>query len=67
MWWEEQVACMEESRGVYRVLMGKPEEKRLFGRPRHRWGDNIKMDLQEVGFGGMGWIDLAQSRDRWHL
>jgi hypothetical protein len=44
-----------ESRGVYRVLVGKPEGKRPFGRPRHRWEDNIKMDLQEVGCGGMGW------------
>ena len=43
----------------------KPEAKRPFGRPRRRWGDNIKMDLEEVGFGGMDWIDLAQARDRW--
>jgi len=55
---------MGESRGVYRVLVGKPEEKRLLGRHRHRWGDNIKMDLQEVGCGGMSWIDLTQNRDR---
>ena len=45
--------------------MGKPEEKRTFGRPRRRWEDNIKMDLQEVGLGGVDWIDLAQDRDRW--
>jgi hypothetical protein len=45
--------------------VGKPEGRRPLLRPRHRWGDNIKMDLQEVGFGGMDWIDLAQSRDRW--
>jgi hypothetical protein len=51
--------------GVYRVLVGKPEGKRPFGRPRHRWEDNIKMDLQEVGCGGMDWIELAQDRDRW--
>jgi hypothetical protein len=57
---------MGESRGVYRVLAGKPEEK-TFWKTWHKWGDNIKMDLQEVGFGGMGWIDLAQNRDRWHL
>ena len=44
--------------------MGKPEGKRPLGRPRHRWEDNIKMDLQEVEFGGMGWIELAQDRDR---
>jgi hypothetical protein len=54
-----------EERGVYRVLVEKPEGKRLLGRPRQRWEDNIKMDLQEVGCGGMGWIGLAQDRDRW--
>jgi len=59
------VACMREGRGVYRVLMGKPEGKRPLGRPRRRWEDNIKMDLQEVGCGGMDWIELAQDRDRW--
>jgi len=47
------------------VLMGKPEGKRPLGRPRHRWEDNIKMDLQEVGCECMNWIDLAQDRDRW--
>jgi hypothetical protein len=52
-----------ESRGVYRVLVRKPEGKRPLGRPRHRWEDNIKMDLQEVGLGGMYWIDLAQDRE----
>jgi len=45
--------------------VGKPQRKRLLGRPRHRWEDNIKMDLQELGCGGMGWIDLAQDRDSW--
>jgi hypothetical protein len=50
---------------VYRVLVGKPEGKRLLGRPRRRWENNIKMDLQEVGCGGMDWIWLAQDRDRW--
>jgi hypothetical protein len=50
---------------VYRVLIGKPEGKRLLGRPRRRWEDNIRMDLQEVGYGGMDWIGLAQDRDRW--
>ena len=59
------VARMGESRGVYRVLVGKPEGKRPFGRPRRRWEDNIKMDLQEVGCGGIDWIELAQDRDRW--
>ena len=56
---------MGERRGVYRVLVGKPEGKRLLGRPRCRWEDNIKMDLQEVECGGMDWIELAQDRDRW--
>jgi len=52
-------------RDVYRVLVVKPEGKRPLGRPWRRWEDNIKMDLQEVGCGGMDWIDLAQDRDRW--
>ena len=56
---------MGERRGVYRVLVGKPEGKRQFGRPRRRWEDNIKMDLQEVGCGGMDWIDMVQDRERW--
>jgi hypothetical protein len=54
-----------EGRGVYRVLVGKPEGKRPLGRPIHRWEDNIKMNLQEVGCGGMDWIELDQNRDRW--
>jgi len=61
----EHVAHMGERRGLYRVLLGKPEGKRPFGRPRHRWEDNIKMDLQEVGCRGMDWIELAEDRDRW--
>ena len=65
MRWAGHVASMEESRGVYRVLVGKPEGKRPLGRPRRRWEDNIKMDLQEVGCGGVDWIELAQDRDRW--
>jgi hypothetical protein len=56
---------MREGRGVYKVLVGKPEGKRPLGRPRHRWEDNIRMDLQEVGCGSMDWIGLAQDRDRW--
>jgi hypothetical protein len=56
---------MGEERSVYRVLVGKPEGKRTLGRPRYRWDDNIKMDLQEVGCGGMDWIGLVQDRDRW--
>jgi hypothetical protein len=57
---------MGERGGEYTVLVGKSEGKRPRGRPRHIWEHNIKMDLQEVGCGGMGWIDLAQGRDRWH-
>jgi len=56
---------MGESRGVYSILMGKPDGKRPLGRSRHRWEDNIKMDLQEVGCGGMDWIGVVQDRDRW--
>ena len=53
-----------EGKGVYRVLVGKPGEKRSLERPRRRWEDNIKMDLQEVGCGDMDWIELAQDWDR---
>jgi hypothetical protein len=56
---------MGESRGAYRVLVGKPEGKRPFGSPGRRWGDNIEMDLQEEGLEDMDWIDLDQDRDRW--
>jgi hypothetical protein len=60
------VARLEEWRGMYRVLVGKPDGKRPLGRPRRRWEDNIKIDIQEVGFGGgMDWIGLAQDRGRW--
>jgi len=59
MRWAGHVACLGERRGVYGVLVGKPEGKRQLGRPRHRWEDNIKVDLQEVGCGGMDWIELA--------
>jgi hypothetical protein len=56
---------MEEERGMHRVLVGKPEGKRPLGRPRRRWEDNIKMDLQEIGVGCGDWIKSAQDRDRW--
>jgi hypothetical protein len=65
MRWAGHVARMGEDRGVYRGLVGKPEGKRPLGRPRPRWEDNIKMDLQEVGGGRRDWIELAQNRDRW--
>ena len=65
MRWAGQVARMGERREVCRVLVGKPGRKRPLGTPRCRWEDNIKNDLQEVGCGGMEWIELAQDRDRW--
>jgi len=65
MRWAGHVSRMWEWRGVYRVLVGKLKGKRPLGRPRHRWEHNIKMDLEEVGFGGMDWMDQAQDRDRW--
>ena len=65
MRWAGHVARMGQGRGVYRVLMGKPEGKRPLGRPRRRWEDNIKTDLQEVGGGCGDCMELAQDRDRW--
>jgi len=65
MRWAGYVARIEESRDVYMVLVGKPERKRPLRRPRRGWVYNIKMDLQEVGWDGMGWFDVAQNRDRW--
>jgi hypothetical protein len=56
---------MGEKRGVYRILVGKPEGKIILGKPRRRWEHNIKVDLQDVGCGGMDWIEVAQDRDRW--
>ena len=63
--WAGHVAGMGERRGIYREMVGKPEGKRQLGRPRRRWEDNIKMDIQEVGLEGMNWIELTQDRDRW--
>ena len=65
MRWAGHAVCMGEEKGVYRVLVWKPEGKRPLGRPRRRWVDNIRMDLQEVGCGHVDWIGLAQDRDRW--
>jgi hypothetical protein len=61
----ELVARKDEKRNAYRILVGKPEEKRPLGRPRGRWVDNIKMDLTEIERGGMDWIDLTQDRDQY--
>jgi hypothetical protein len=65
MRWAWHVARMGEKRNAYRIFVGKPEGKRPSGRPRHRWEDNVRMDLREIGLGGMDWIDLAQDRDQW--
>jgi hypothetical protein len=64
MRWAAHVACMREKRGAYRILVGRPQGRRPLARPRCRWEDIIKMDLQEVGR-GMDWIELVQDRDRW--
>jgi hypothetical protein len=58
---------MGETRNAYRILVGKPEGKRPLGRPRRRWVDNIKLDLIEIGWDGVDWIDLAQDRDQWEV
>jgi hypothetical protein len=65
MRWSRHVARLGEKRIAYRLLVGKPEGRRPLGRPRHRWLDNIRMDLVEVGRGDVDWIGLAQDRDRW--
>jgi len=59
------LARIGEGRGVYRILVGKPEGRRPLGRPRRRWDDNIRMDLREVGCGYVDWMELAQDRDSW--
>jgi hypothetical protein len=64
MRWAGHVAGMGENRNAYRILVGKPEGKRPLGRPRPRWEDNIKMDLGEIGWGGVDWIDLGEDRDQ---
>jgi hypothetical protein len=65
MRWAGHVARVAEKRDVYRILVGKPEGKRPLGRTWRRWEDNMKMDLKEVGCGGMDWIELVRDRDRW--
>jgi hypothetical protein len=65
MRWTGHVARMGEKRNAYRILVGKPEGNRPLGRPRRRWVDNIKIDLREIGWDAMDWIDLAQNRDQW--
>jgi hypothetical protein len=63
--YNKNVRRMGETRNAYRILVGKPEGKRLLGRPRRKWVDNIKMDLGEIGWDGRDWIELAQDRDQW--
>jgi hypothetical protein len=65
MRWAEHVVSMEEKWNPYTESMGKPEGKRVLGRPRHVWENNIKMDLKEIEWGGMDWIPLTQDRDQW--
>jgi hypothetical protein len=65
MRWAGHVARMGEGRKVYKVLVGKPQGKRPLGRPKRRWEDGIRMDLREIGLGGVDWIRLSQDRGRW--
>jgi hypothetical protein len=67
MRWAGHVARMGALRNAYRILIGKPEGKRALERPRHRWVDNIKMDLGEIRWGGMDWINMVQDRDWWSV
>jgi hypothetical protein len=67
MRWAGHIAGMGEKRNAYWILVGKPEGKRPLGRPRHRWVDNIRMDLGEIGWGGMDWTHLTQDRDQWRV
>ena len=63
--WAEHVARMEEGRSAFKILTGKPTEKRPLGRPRRRWEDNIRMDLKEIGISAGNWVDSAQDRNYW--
>jgi hypothetical protein len=65
MRWAGNIARMGEKRNAYRILVGKPEGRRPLGRPRRRWVDNIKMDLRDIGWDGVDWVDLAQDRHQW--
>jgi hypothetical protein len=65
MRWEGHVACMEEGRDVYKVLVGRPDSKRPLGRPRCRWKDSIKIDIREIGINRVNWIQLAQNGVQW--
>jgi hypothetical protein len=65
MRWAGHVAGMGEKGNAYRILVGEPEGKRPLGRPRHRWVDTIKIDLREIGWDGVDWIDLGEDRDKW--
>jgi hypothetical protein len=67
MRWAGHVARMGETRNAYRILVGKPEGRRRLGRPRRRWVDSIKIDLREIGWDGVDWVDLAQDRDQWRV
>jgi hypothetical protein len=67
MRWEEFVARMGQKRNAYRISVGRQDGKRPLGIPRHRWVDNTKLDLREIGWGGLDWIDLARDREEWGL